>query len=133
MKKPSVENVVKLMTATLDDDNKLTRLYVCKILSLVLNSFGQMLDKDQLHKLYPELIKRLDDHSEEIRVEVLRLFSIYVHSLNNNYDPILYQAHLQVIFENLLLYLDDTSEKIQLSVLGKYQKILSSLFLNFFL
>ena len=126
MKKSSVENLLKLMSSTLDDDNKLTRLYVCKIIARLLTFYGRALDKDQLHKLYPELIKRLDDHSEEIRIEILKLFGIYVDCLNNNYDQVLYQAQLHVIFENLLLYLDDSSPKIQKRVLGRLHSLLQS-------
>jgi dynein assembly factor 5 len=115
----TLNNLYKQMISTLDDENKSTRLYVCKIFLLILKNYGDQFDKDQLHKLYPELIKRLDDQVEEIRHEILSVFSIYIDCLNKNYDNVLYQAHLQVIYENLLLYLDDSSLDIQLKVFGK--------------
>ena len=108
------------MLSALDDENKSTRLYVCKIVSLILSNFGSQLDKDQLHRLYPELIKRLDDQVDEIRHEILEVFYIYVDCLNHDYDNVLYQAHLQVIYENLLLYLDDGSLDVQLKVFGNF-------------
>ena len=108
------------MVSTLDDENKNTRLYVCKFFLLILTNSGEQFDKDQLHKLYPELIKRLDDQSEDIRNEILSVFSVYIDCLNKNYDYVLYQAHLQVIYENLLLYLDDSSLDYQLKVFGNY-------------
>ena len=107
----------------LDDDNKSTRLYVSKLFIILLNNYSQRFSKDQLHLLYPEFIKRLDDHSDEIRFEILKLFFIYIDCLNNNYDKILYQAHLQVIYENLLLYLDDTNFDVQLKVFSKHHFI----------
>jgi dynein assembly factor 5 len=107
------------MMSCLDDDNKSTRLYVCKLFIILFNNYRTRFTKDQLHLLYPEFIKRLDDHSDEIRFEILKAFSIYIDCLNNDYDKILYQAHLKVIFENLLLYLDDANFDIQLKVFGK--------------
>ena len=107
------------MTSCLDDDNKSTRLYVCKLFSILFNNYSKRFTKDQLHLLYPEFIKRLDDHSDEIRFEILKVFSIYIDCLNINYDKILYQAHMQVIYENLLLYLDDSNFDVQLKVFGK--------------
>ncbi|RNA10266.1 dynein assembly factor axonemal-like, partial [Brachionus plicatilis] len=113
----SIDKLLKMMLSSLDDDNKSTRLYVSRVFIIILNNYGKSLEKDQLHKFYPEFIKRLDDQSEEIRVEILKIFYLYFSCLNQNYDKILYQAHLQVIYENLLLYLDDTNEDFQLKIL----------------
>ena len=116
----TLEQLVKLMVSILDDDNKNTRLYVCKIYLILLKNFGNILEKDLLHKLYPEFIKRLDDQNEDIRFEILNVFWVYLESLNVNYDKILYQAHLQMIFENILLYLDDSNADMQLKVFSKF-------------
>ena len=48
------------------------------------------------------------------------LFNIYIESLNQDYDIILYQAHLQTIYENVLLYLDDPNLEIQLKIFSKF-------------
>jgi dynein assembly factor 5 len=116
VKLTTIENLIKVMITVLDDDNKSTRLYVCKIYLVILKYFGSILHKDHLHKLYPEFIKRLDDQSEEIRFEILNVFWVYMESLKKDYDKILYQAHLQMIFENILLYLDDSNPDVQLKV-----------------
>lgn len=118
----SVDKLIKMMLSSLDDDNKSTRLYVSRVFLMTLDYYGHRLDKDQLHKLYPEFIKRLDDQSDEIRQEILKIFYVYFSCLNQNYDKILYQAHLQMIFENLLLYLDDGNEEFQLKILSNITK-----------
>jgi dynein assembly factor 5, axonemal len=115
----TIESLIKMMMSSLDDDNRSTRSYVCKLFLLILGLYGKKLDKDQLHKLYPEFIKRLDDQSEEIRFEIIKVFNIYIESLNQDYDIILYQAHLQTIYENILLYLDDPNLEIQLKIFSK--------------
>ncbi len=116
----TIESLLKMMLSSLDDDNRSTRSYVCKLFLIILSSYGKALDKDQLHKLYPEFIKRLDDQSEDIRFEIIRVFHVYIDSLNQNYDNVLYQAHLQTIFENVLLYLDDPNLEIQLKIFSNY-------------
>jgi dynein assembly factor 5, axonemal len=119
-----------LISSTLDDENKSTRLYVCDLLHTILRLNGNsaiILSIDMLHKLYPELIKRLDDQSEEIRIKTLDVFRVYVDCLFGNggqpgvYDHVLYQAHTQFIYENLLLYLDDSNSSVQAKVIGKFR------------
>ena len=116
----TIETLLKMILSSLDDDNRSTRNYVCKLFLIILNSYGKALDKDHLHKLYPEFIKRLDDQSEDIRFEIIKVFHVYIDSLNQNYDNVLYQAHLQTIFENVLLYLDDPNLEIQLKIFSNY-------------
>lgn len=115
----TLNELLKMMLSSLDDDNRQTRLYVCKIFYIILNSYGKIFDKDQLHKLYVEFIKRLDDQMEEIRKEILNVFFVYVDCLNKDYDKVLYQAHAQTIYQNLLLYLDDPNMEIQTKVFGE--------------
>jgi len=119
----TIEGLLTLLTSVLDDDNKTTRLYVCKIYYIILKHFGKELSKDDLHKLYPEFIKRLDDANEEVRFEILSVFFVYMESLKANYDKVLYGAHLQMIFENILLYLDDSNLDIQSRVFSKLRKV----------
>jgi dynein assembly factor 5, axonemal len=115
----TLNNLSKIALSCLDDENKSTRLYSCKIFIVLLYNYGQRMSKDELHKFYPEFIKRLDDQTDEIRIEILKVFSLYISTLNNDYDKILYQAHLEMIFENLLLYLDDPTSDFQQKILGK--------------
>lgn len=115
----TIDSLKKMMLSCLDDDNKSTRLYASKILVILLTNYGRALDFDELHKLYPEFIKRLDDQSNEVRLEILKGFNVYFECFKGrNYDKILYKAHLQNIFENLLLYLDDPNSDFQLKILG---------------
>lgn len=120
----SIDTLTKQVLACLDDDQKSTRLYACKIFSTVLDTqLADTLSNDQLHKFYVEFIKRLDDQSDEIRAEMINVFRGYFKCLTKSgtYDKILYKAHLENIFENLLLYLDDTDQTFQLKIFGKYQ------------
>lgn len=119
LKENTLDSFTKQILACLDDDNKTTRLYACKIFVIALTYFGQLLSIDQLHKFYLEFIKRLDDQNDDIRFEILRVFQVYFSCLNRSgYDKVLYKAHVQNIYENLLLYLDDNNKDFQLKILS---------------
>ncbi len=66
-----------------------------------------------------ELLKRVDDSSEDVRVEALKSLSTWFSSLGKNYDSQSCRPHLEFLFQQLLLYMDDPDTKIQDSVLGK--------------
>lgn len=78
-----------------------------------------------------ELIKRIDDSTQEVRVESLKALSVWLSSLDKSYDTHTYHCNLEFIFQHLLLYLDDPDHQIQLMVLGKgYHYIIVNIILN---
>ena len=80
---------------------------------------GVELGQDRLHNMYPDLLKRLDDSSDEVRITVSKTFLAYFDCFMNGYDVSLYRAHLEAIYKGLLIHLDDSEPKIQEAILGK--------------
>lgn len=107
------------MVATMEDDNKSTRLISCRVMTRTFETLGSVLDQDRLHNLYIELLKRLDDSSDEIRVAVTRTFLAYFDCFREDYDAGLYRAHLEAMYKGLLVHLDDPDQSIQESVLSE--------------
>lgn len=66
-----------------------------------------------------ELLKRLDDSSEEVRSVALHALGLWLSSLTEEYNPELCAAHLQFLFQQLLLHLDDPDSSVQDQVLGE--------------
>lgn len=66
-----------------------------------------------------ELLKRLDDSSEEVRGAGLQAVGLWLSSLTGEYDPEFYASHLQFLFQHLLLFLDDPDSSVQQQVLGE--------------
>lgn len=66
-----------------------------------------------------ELLKRLDDSSEEVRGAALQAVGLWLSSLTKDYNPELCAPHLQLLFQQLLLYLDDPDSSVQDQVLGE--------------
>jgi dynein assembly factor 5 len=120
------ENLITQMVSTMDEENKSTRLISCRVLTRTFDTMGLSLDQDRLHNLYPELLKRLDDSSDEIRVMVTHTFLAYLDCFQDKYDVGLYRAHLEAMYKGLLVHLDDPEAKIQEAVLSKSSRNLSA-------
>ncbi|XDV12491.1 hypothetical protein PO909_001155 [Leuciscus waleckii] len=116
----SVEETLSTqLISALEEDSKLARLLACRSLHSLLKLTTQQLSTDSLNKIYPELLKRVDDSSEDVRLEALKSLSTWFSSLGKNYDTHSCRPHLEFLFQQLLLYMDDPDTKVQDSVLGK--------------
>ncbi|RXN35484.1 dynein assembly factor axonemal [Labeo rohita] len=111
------ETLSTQLISALEEDSKLARLLACRSLHSLLRLTTQRLSTDSLNKIYPELLKRVDDSSEDVRVEALKSLSTWFSSLGKNYDTQSCRPHLEFLFQQLLLYMDDPDTKIQDSVL----------------
>ncbi|KAF5896969.1 dynein assembly factor 5, axonemal-like, partial [Clarias magur] len=120
----SKEQVLKMETefsacliSALEEDSPLSRLFASRSISSFITVTDRCLKLDTLFKIYPELLKRIDDSSQEVRSEALKALSVWFSSLDQNYDSNTYRPHLEFLFQQLLLYLDDPDDQIQLIVL----------------
>ncbi|XP_071267922.1 dynein axonemal assembly factor 5 isoform X3 [Salvelinus alpinus] len=103
--------------SALEEDSQLSRLLACRSLSTLLKLIGPSLHPDALNNIYPEVLKRLDDSSEEVRGVALRALGLWLASLGKDYNSQLYSQHLEVLFQQLLLHLDDPDSRVQDTVL----------------
>ncbi|XP_037113036.1 dynein assembly factor 5, axonemal-like isoform X1 [Syngnathus acus] len=111
------EQLVPQVLSSLDEDSPMGRLLACRSLCAVLGLVGSSLGQEALNKIYPELLKRLDDSSEDVRGEALRALGLWLSSLGAEYDTGLCASHLQFLFQQLLLHLDDPDGAVQDQVL----------------
>ncbi|KAL6475991.1 hypothetical protein MHYP_G00144900 [Metynnis hypsauchen] len=105
------------LISALEEDSQLARLLACRLLHTFLTLTAHCLGSDTLNRIYPELLKRVDDSSDEVRAEALKALSVWFSSLGKFYDTETQRAHLQFLYQQLLLYLDDPDHRIQLIVL----------------
>ncbi|XP_063284965.1 dynein axonemal assembly factor 5 [Pelobates fuscus] len=113
-----VEDVlVPQVVTTLEEDSKTSRLMSCRIIQTLLKVCVQRLDPDRLNKIYPELLKRLDDASDEVRVTAAKTLSLWFKCINNDYDSSTFKGHLEFLYRGLLIHLDDPDNCIQSTVL----------------
>lgn len=114
-----MEELLTQLRSTLEDDDRDSRLLSCRILLHMFTTVGRQLDQDRLHNVYPDLLKRLDDSVDDIRIAAAQAFTAYMDCFRDNYDVILYQAHIEAIYSGLLIHLDDSNSSIQQAVYGK--------------
>ncbi|XP_045885477.1 dynein axonemal assembly factor 5-like isoform X1 [Micropterus dolomieu] len=111
-----------LVLSALDEDSQMSRLFACRSLSTILQLIGTSLHPEALNKIYPELLKRLDDSSEEVRGVALQALRLWLCSLTKEYNPELCAPHLELLFQQLLLHLDDPNSSVQDQVLEILKK-----------
>jgi dynein assembly factor 5 len=114
-----VEDLITQLKTSMDSDNKNTRLVSCRVMTRLFELMGNSLDQNNLHNMYPELLKRLDDSSDEIRIVVTKTFLAYLECFGDDYQVDMYRLHLEAIYKGLLVHLDDPEPKIQNAILGK--------------
>ena len=116
------EKLSPQVLSALEEDSPMARLLACRSISIIIKLVGQSLHPDALNKIYPELLKRLDDSSEEVRAVALQALGLWLSSLSSDYSPDLCVSHLQFIFQHLLLHLDDSDSAVQDQVLEILKK-----------
>ncbi|XP_062294779.1 dynein axonemal assembly factor 5-like [Scomber scombrus] len=116
------EKLTSQVLSALEEDSQMGRLLACRSLSTILRLIGSSLHPEALNKLYPELLKRLDDSSEEVRSVALQALGLWLSSLTKDYNPELCAPHLQFLFQQLLLHLDDPDSSVQDQVLEILKK-----------
>ncbi|KAM4535899.1 dynein axonemal assembly factor 5 [Fundulus diaphanus] len=116
------EKLSPLVLSALEEDSQMSRLLACRSLSATLQLIGTSLHHEALNRIYPELLKRLDDGSEEVRSVALQAVGLWLSSLTSDYNPELFAPHLQLLFQQLLLHLDDPDSAVQDQVLEVLKK-----------
>ncbi|XP_072299956.1 dynein axonemal assembly factor 5-like [Eucyclogobius newberryi] len=116
------EKLSPQVLSALEEDSQMARLLACRSVSTILRLVGSSLHPDALNKIYPELLKRLDDSSEEVRAVALEALGLWMSSLRKDYSPELCASHLQLLFQQLLLHLDDPDSAVQDQVLEILKK-----------
>lgn len=118
----------------LDDDDRLTRMNSCYVLQALFSNDDAVrtIDNERLHKAYPDLLKRLDDVSDDIRLAMCSTLHAYVQAFHGDFTVELYRSHLEDIAKTLLIHMDDQNTQVQQAVFGKFNAmVLSSPLLDF--
>ncbi|KAJ8398750.1 hypothetical protein AAFF_G00419470 [Aldrovandia affinis] len=104
--------------AALDEDSQMSRLLACRTLSALLRLLGPELHPDTLNTIYPELLKRMDDSSQEVRAVSVSALGRWFSCLGESYNLQTCRSHLEFLFQQLLLHLDDPDSSMQDRILG---------------
>ncbi|XP_045316655.1 dynein axonemal assembly factor 5 isoform X2 [Leopardus geoffroyi] len=112
------ETLMPQILTSLEEDSQMTRLTSCQIINTFLKTSGGVADADKLIKVYPELLKRLDDVSHEVRLAATSALVTWLACVRSDDDvKSCYQSHIQFLYRELLVYLDDPDGTVQDAVL----------------
>lgn len=76
------------------------------------------LDYEDFKELYPELLKRLDDSQDGIRLEVAKTLELWFEALPDPWSGNLYDYTVR----NIFIHIDDPNSKIQDAITAVLQK-----------
>ncbi|XP_030888045.1 dynein assembly factor 5, axonemal, partial [Leptonychotes weddellii] len=111
------ETLMPDILTTLEEDSQMTRLISCQIISRFLKTSSGVADPDKFIKIYPELLKRLDDVSHEVRLAASSALVAWLACIQNDDGKSYYQSNIQFLYRELLVYLDDPEGAVQDAVL----------------
>ena len=113
------KQLITTLKNCLDDDFasdiRFAAVVVCKHLMTYL---VDLYVKDDYDLIYPELLKRLDDAQDAIRIETCKVFEVYFDHLPDPWSSSLYAYTIKTIF----VHLDDQSEDIQKAITSVLKK-----------
>ncbi|KAM6424500.1 dynein axonemal assembly factor 5 [Liasis olivaceus] len=99
---------------TLEEDSKMTRLMSCQIIRTFLDNCTK---QSELSKIYPELLKRLDDVAHDVRLAAANALTSWFKCVNYPETKALLKTNIEVLYQELLVHLDDPDQNIQSAVL----------------
>jgi dynein assembly factor 5 len=108
-------DLLPILKSALDDNwSPENRMVACLVLSCTLSLLQADITSEQLREVYPELLKRLDDSNNDIRVTVCEALSVFFRCLPPKWSRSLYEYILRTLF----VHLDDPSPEIQQGIYG---------------
>ena len=133
-------SLVPALLSLLDDSVLLTRQISCQSLGRVVSICSGKLDPELTNKIYPgrsrcgiyswkllqicktfdnaALLKRLDDVSNDVRLEACEALECTFSNLSSKYDPEFYKLHIAAVVSALIIHLDDDKEEIRDVIYG---------------
>ncbi|KAL7753746.1 hypothetical protein RI367_000677 [Sorochytrium milnesiophthora] len=108
------------IVACMEEDNLNTRSYALHIIQTLL-SLGYTFNEEAYKNVYPEVLKRLDDAHDDVRVLACATTSTLVSALPDSVDDV----HFEELAKAVLIHLDDTYAPLQDAVLACLRVLLS--------
>ena len=110
----TIPSLIPVLCTNLDDYDASTRQLSCLCLSLTFQLLPRILSEDVIRQVYPQLLKMLDDSSDDVRCIACKAISSFMKTCEPVY---LEGTPIDVILEQLMVHLDDSNPLIQNSVM----------------
>lgn len=107
-------DLVPLLVSNLDDMEMSPRLMACLGLTVIFERLRGVFSDQSIQEMYPKLIARLDDSSDEVRVAICQTLSaFFVGGVNRE---CYHNTMVDYMLDQLFIHLDDSQTHIQQAV-----------------
>ena len=111
--------LINKLKSPLDDDwAHDLRFASVVLLTKTMAYFGDEMEREAFNEIYPELLKRLDDAQDGIRVETCKGFEVFFTYLPDPWSSSLYPYTIKQIF----IHIDDPNNAIQQAIVKVLEK-----------
>lgn len=107
------DSLLPMMFQSLEEEYFVdTRLAACSGMYYLLLSAGDTLTYEQCRMIYPELLKRLDDSSNTVRVNVCQALNTFAQRMGPSLDD----GNVTYFINGMLIHMDDVDSAVQEAV-----------------
>lgn len=115
-----LDKIIPVLISLADDNSRKSRLYSLRAMYLIMNIRQKFnyLTEEHIHKIYPALLKRLDDGCDDVRLASLETLVNIWNAIPKNYDIHFNKGHIDMLYTTTIIYLDDPDSEFQNIILG---------------
>lgn len=117
---PTLDKIIPVLISLADDNSRKNRFYSLQAIYLIMciRKKFDYLREVCIHKIYPVLLKRLDDGCDDVRLIALEALTEVWSAIPKDYDLQFNKGHVDVLYTTIIIYLDDPEEEFKNIVLG---------------
>ncbi|XP_076222309.1 dynein axonemal assembly factor 5 [Nomia melanderi] len=121
----TLEKIIPTLISLADDNSKRSRLYSLQALYLIMciRNKSCNLTEEFIHKIYPILLKRLDDGCDNIRSASLEVLVEIWNLIPKDYNLHFNKAHIDTLYTTTIIYLDDPESEFQNFMLDSLKEL----------
>ncbi|XP_012143264.2 dynein axonemal assembly factor 5 [Megachile rotundata] len=121
----TLDKIIPALISLADDNSKKSRLYSLQTMYFIMciRKRFDHLTEEYIHKIYPVLLKRLDDGSDDIRIASLEALTKLWSTIPEDYDLNFNKGHIDTLYTTVIIYLDDPEKEFQNLTLGSLKEL----------
>ncbi|PSN32857.1 Dynein assembly factor 5 [Blattella germanica] len=120
-----LEPLLPLLLTLIEDSSRKTRLITCQTISrmIILTRCADLYTHDLVNRIYPVVLKRLDDTGDDVRLAAIATLVKMFKSLPGDYNREVSRAHIEALYSTVLIHLDDPDPAFQHFVLDALKQM----------
>ncbi|XP_015431043.1 PREDICTED: dynein assembly factor 5, axonemal [Dufourea novaeangliae] len=120
-----LDKIIPTLISLADDNSKKSRLYSLRAIYLIMCVRKRFCNvtEEFVHRMYPVLLKRLDDGCDDVRLASLEALVKVLNFIPKDYNLHFNKAHIDTIYTTTIIYLDDPESEFQNVMLDSLKEL----------